>query len=200
MDYYRKLMIERPELFCNEVGNAGIYIYTEEDKIKEIKKQYHAEIGILYQDSYIMLLRDAVRHPNGENGTYIRIVYKSKGFGVVMLPLLKKEKSEKIFLLKHFRHANRKEYLELPRGFAEDGVNNVQKELLEEIGYGVESLQYLGKVAPDTGMIAGEALVYAVVVNPDNRKPAVRRRTSYQQHSHKGEHNQKQHQSEIIVA
>lgn len=163
MDDYRKLMIDRPELFCN--SGAGIYIYTDEGKIKEIQEQCVMDIGIMYQDDYIMLVRDAVCHPNGQDGTYIRIVYMARGFGVVLLPLLKVGKTVCIFLLSHYRHAMRKEYLELPRGFAENGVDNVRKELLEELGYGIKKMHYLGMVAPDTGMIAGEAQVYAVFVN-----------------------------------
>ncbi|MCA9450316.1 MAG: hypothetical protein KC931_24550, partial [Candidatus Omnitrophica bacterium] len=34
--------------------------------------------GILYEDKYILLVRDRVRFPNGKEGGYLRIIYPAE--------------------------------------------------------------------------------------------------------------------------
>lgn len=160
---YQQLMKKRPEYFQNSEEPGSIFIYTDLDKIAEVEQKCHTSVGIMYQDQYIYLLKDAVRHPNGKDGTYIRILYATEGVGVVMLPILLP--TMEILLLSHYRHASRKTYLELPRGFAEEGLTeeeNVRKEVLEETGYQITRMEYLGNLAGDTGMTGGEIKAYAV--------------------------------------
>lgn len=139
---YQQLMKKRPEYFQNSEEPGSIFIYTDLDKIAEVEQKCHTSVGIMYQDQYIYLLKDAVRHPNGKDGTYMEIL-----------------------LLSHYHHASRKTYLELPRGFAEEGLTeeeNVRKEVLEETGYQITRMEYLGNLAGDTGMTGGEIKAYAV--------------------------------------
>ena len=69
-----------PNLFANPPG-AGFVILLHENEIREaeaimsqwLKSQKlpieWAQVGIAYQDQYRMILRDAVRFPNGLAGT-----------------------------------------------------------------------------------------------------------------------------------
>ena len=79
---YQQLMKKRPEDFQNSEEPGSIFIYTDLDKIAEVEQKCHTSVGIMYQDQYIYLLKDAVRHPNGKDGTYIRILYATEGVGV----------------------------------------------------------------------------------------------------------------------
>lgn len=149
-----------PALFVNPPG-AGFTILLEKEKILEAEAQIAqwlnakglpiewAQVGIAFQDQYTMILRDAVRFPNGRLGTYIRIV--GDGIpGVIVLPIYRDE----VLLIRHFRHATRTWHLEIPRGFGEkdfSSEDNACRELKEEIGANVTRLVSLGRVYPDTG-------------------------------------------------
>lgn len=163
---YLKLMEERPELFKNTDVPGSIHIYTQPNEITKIEKEQHTEIGILYQDNYIILLKDAVRYPNETDGTYIRIIYAAKKGGVVILPLWKDKdmREHRILLLSHYRHATRRTYLEMPRGFAEESLSeteNVYKELFEETGCQISRLVPMGNLVSDTGLIGETVKIYA---------------------------------------
>src|SRR6266496_1478954 len=108
--------------------------------------------ALLFQDQYTMILRDAVRFPNGSLGTYIRMVSDGTP-GVIVLPVYQKQ----VLLIRHFRHATRSWLIEVPRGFGIKGSSseeNAQRELQEEIGAKVSRLTALGHVYPDAGAAA----------------------------------------------
>ncbi len=51
-----------------------------------------SEVGVAYEDQYLLILRDAVRFPDGYLATYIRIVDKpDSASGVVVLPVYEKQ-------------------------------------------------------------------------------------------------------------
>src|SRR5437879_337758 len=109
-----------------------------------------AQVGIAYQDQYRMILRDAVRFPNGLLGTYVRIV-RDGAPGVITLPVYQGQ----VLLIRHFRHATRTWHLEIPRGFGTKGLTseeNAKRELEEEIGAKPSRLISLGQIYPNTGM------------------------------------------------
>lgn len=71
-------------------------------------------------------------------------------------------------LLKQFRHAPRKFQYAFPRGFGEPEITseeNVKKELLEEIGAVQVEETYLGKVLPDSGILANQVDVFMCKVS-----------------------------------
>ncbi len=153
-----------PSLFENPPG-AGFTILLDEEDIQKAEVQAAqrlkaggmptawAQVGIAYQDQYAMILRDAVRFPNGKLGTYIRMVGDGTP-GVIVLPVCR----GKILLIRHFRHATRTWHLEIPRGFGTLGLSgeeNAKKELTEEIGATVSRLISLGNVYPDAGADSG---------------------------------------------
>src|SRR6266567_7172972 len=154
-----------PALFANP-PQGGITILLDEHEIQEAQTQMArwleskgmpvewARVGIVYQDQYARILRDAVRFPGGFLGTYIRFVGEEDDPpGVVALPFYR----EQVLLIRHFRHATRTWHTEIPRGFGKKGLSseeNAQRELEEEIGATISRLVSLGRVYPDTGALS----------------------------------------------
>lgn len=111
-----------------------------------------ARVGIIFEDQYLLVLRDAVRFPDGTEGTYIRVIPRhDQAPGVVVLPL----QDGKIALVRHFRHATRDWHLEIPRGFGTPGLSvraQAEAELREEIGAVIKTWQALGRMHVNTGV------------------------------------------------
>ncbi|MFE2559016.1 NUDIX hydrolase [Streptomyces sp. NPDC059352] len=152
---YDLLRDERPELFRNEPG--GIEILTDPASVE-------AAGGVVYQDPYMLLVRDAVRFPDGRTGTYIRSVSAAGAPGSAILPLL----GDRIVLIEHYRHATRSWHWEIPRGFGTAGLTgeaNAAKELEEEIGARVRELFPLGSLHPDSGLTGDRVLLFAARID-----------------------------------
>jgi len=152
-----------PALFVNPPG-GGFTILLDEAEISEAESQMAqwlkakglptewAQVGIAFQDQYAMILRDAVRFPNGALGTYTRMVGDGTP-GVIVLPIYR----DQVLLIRHFRHATRTWHIEIPRGFGTKGLSseeNARRELKEEIGATISRLVSLGRVYPDTGALS----------------------------------------------
>ena len=168
---YIQLMSERPELFANDESDFTIKIISDINVIREFEINNNITIGIVYQDQYVIFIKDLVTHPNGKIGPYIRLLPTTKASGVVILPIL----NDSFIFVKHFRHSTRSFHYELPRGFGSDSVSieeNVSKELFEETGYSIRELQFLGHVFPDTGLLSSHACVYAAFVDSDEQSPS----------------------------
>ena len=160
-DEYFALVRERQELFINPPGEV-ITILLDEDEIQQAEAAVAerltrrglppewAQVGIAYQDQYLMLLRDAVRFPDGSMGTYIRAIPPVGGAaGVIVLPVFQGN----VVLLRHFRHGARTWHWEVPRGFGEANSTpeeNARRELEEEIGAKVLRIISLGPLTLDT--------------------------------------------------
>jgi ADP-ribose pyrophosphatase len=172
-DYFA-LVRERPELFHNPPG-AGYTILLDEEGIRRaevhMEQQLEAEggspewarVGVAFRDQYAMIVRDAVRFPDGSLGTYIRFVSVYPGVvGVVALPIWRRQ----VLLIRHFRHATRSWHLEIPRGFGSgtDSSESARRELAEEIGAEVSRLVALGEVHPDSGADASRVALYLAEV------------------------------------
>ncbi len=150
-----------PALFVNPPQD-GITILLNEDEIQEAERQEArrlekqglpaewAKVGIAYRDQYVLLLRDAVRFPDGSLGTYIRSVDEDEHApGVVVLPL----HQGRVLLIRHFRHEKRDWQLEIPQGFGIPGLSSEESihiELKQEIDATVSRLVPLGEVHLDT--------------------------------------------------
>jgi len=161
---YYQLIEERPELFSNKIGDSTVKIIIDPNDIRDFEIENNVVLGVIYQDQYIILLKDLVTHPNGKRGTYIRIISATRNSGVVILPIL----DDCIIFLKHFRHSTRSYHYEIPRGFGSDDLSveeNAAKELFEETGYSIRELRFLGRVHPDTGLLSTQANVYAAYVD-----------------------------------
>jgi ADP-ribose pyrophosphatase len=152
------------DLFTNPPG-ASFEIVFDDAEVQEAEQEEEARLvskgrptewshtGVVYEDPYIIVVRDAIRRPDGTLGTYVRTLPASGAAGVVVLPIF----DGKIVLLQHFRHATRKNHLEAPRGFGESGVAatlQARNELFEEIGAHVDDadLADLGKFHSNDGI------------------------------------------------
>jgi ADP-ribose pyrophosphatase len=119
-----------------------------------------AAVGIVVDDPWIQVLRDAVEFPDGARRTHTRTLNRL-GHGVAALPVL----DGRIVLARHFRHAVRRWLLEIPRGAIEPGQTaegTALAELQEEIGARVRRIEPLGFAFGTTNQQAnGARLFYA---------------------------------------
>jgi ADP-ribose pyrophosphatase len=162
---YEAIRKKWPELFVNPPGAAYEVLFEPslisaaetEDEARLAARRLPAswaKTGVVFEDPYTILVRDAVRRPDGSLGTYSRALPASGAAGAAVLPLL----DEKIVLLRHFRHATRTLHLEIPRGFGEPGVSaadQAREELREEIQAETDSLIGLGGFHSNTGSESG---------------------------------------------
>lgn len=143
-----------------------IKILTTEEEIRKVEELTGETTGVIYQDKYITLVKDAVRFPNGTLGTYIRFVESDASrHGCVILPIIKDKKE--IVLLNHYRHATQSYEIEAPRGFGTSGLTpqkNAVKELAEEMNVEIMDLELLGKVHPDSGLFEKEVYIFTAYV------------------------------------
>ncbi len=163
MDYF-SLTKHYPSLFDNT--NAALQIISDEQIIKAwqnkrrlyLREKYlpenWADIGVVLDDPYIVVLRDLVEFPDGSLGGYSRLYHRAfleaGSGGVVVLP----EYQGKILLLHQYRHATRQWHYEVPRGFGEPNIpieENARKEIEEETGGTITKLVSLGIIHGNTG-------------------------------------------------
>jgi ADP-ribose pyrophosphatase len=191
LERYLALARAYPQRFANQPGGIDILldpvaIQQAQDTIAQQLSLSGApvewsEVGVAFQDQYLMILRDAVRFPDGQLGTYIRITGMEDGVpGVIILPIYQGQ----VLLVRHFRHALRDWMIELPRGFGEKGLlpeENARRELREELGAEVGQLISLGPVHPDASMVAGyDTLFFAELTSlgvPDQHEGIAEVRT-----------------------
>jgi ADP-ribose pyrophosphatase len=121
------------------------------------------DIGIVFEDEYLTVVRDAVRFPNGTLGTYVRIFERAALIagenGVVLLPV----RDNHLILRRIFRHATRCWELEAPRGMldvGEDGLTAAERELDEELGIPARAIIPVGVMTPNSGLLVGFTSVY----------------------------------------
>ncbi|SCA58381.1 Uncharacterized protein AB751O23_AA_00500 [Chlamydiales bacterium SCGC AB-751-O23] len=115
-----------------------------------------SRVGIIAEDIYWMLIRDAVRFPSNFYGTYDRLLWKSSLDGPPGVAVLPIDEENNFYLNVNFRHATRSWELEVPRGTRGEG-ESVEKaalrELKEETGLGVDNMSFLGSMVPDSGSV-----------------------------------------------
>ncbi|MBL7164534.1 MAG: NUDIX hydrolase [Anaerolineales bacterium] len=172
MKYYQ-IINSFPQLFSND-DNAPLQIITDHERIAlwqaEEKKRLEsrglptswADIGIILEDPYIMMVRDLVQFPDGNIRGYIRLINRADiegGQGVAVLPYMGGE-----FLLLHqYRHATRSWHLEIPRGFGEPGVDPINQaiaEIWEEVKGELDELTDLGELHANSGMESCSTKIY----------------------------------------
>ena len=161
LEHYFSLVQKHPELFVNPPGGEITILLDRNDirEVEELVREYYlskglppawAMVGVAYQDYYMLVLRDAVRFPDGTRWTYFRFVNVENAQGVITLPVYR----EQVLLTRHFRHATRKWHIEIPRGFGDKGLSNeenARRELIEETSATITRLVSLGQAYPNTG-------------------------------------------------
>ena len=127
--------------------------------------------GIVYEDPYILVIKDPVTFPGGRRGSYVRIVDQSQlkgGSGTVIVPIV----DQHVVFVNLFRHATRQWEWELPRGYLDPGMTaeaNAIKETHEEIGIEPEQVEMIGRVKPNTGLLSTDASVFVAHLPSDCR-------------------------------
>lgn len=161
MDYH-DFAKKNQHLFQNPDG--GIEVLIDEKDISKAEKIIASKLisgnanpdwsktGVVFEDQYNLILRDAVKFPDDSFGTYYRLICKSGDpVGAAILPVFKGE----VQLIKHFRHATRSFHLEIPRGAREPGCSleeTAYMELEEEIGgYSIKNID-LGVLHTSSGL------------------------------------------------
>ncbi len=117
-----------------------------------------AEVGVVFQDPWFFVLRDAVEFPDGSRRTHARSINRI-GDGAAALPVL----DGRIALLRHFRHATRRWMREIPRGGIEPGQTpeqTVVQELREEIGAVATRVERLGFLYGSANLYASGAHLF----------------------------------------
>jgi ADP-ribose pyrophosphatase len=167
-----------------DTSKGEIEIVTKRKAARRIKAECGAElegsalgkggkrIGILLEDKVHFIVRDAVEFPSGAVGCQMRIVGKTQFDGVngvIALPHCE----GRIYLRKIYRHATRSWELEAVRGRRETGMTAraaARKEVKEELGYPVRTLVTLGRVRPETALLATELDVFWAELRHGPRK------------------------------
>ncbi|WP_443047024.1 NUDIX hydrolase [Streptomyces sp. NBC_00267] len=172
---YSVLRRARPELFKNSRLAATEILFRKAKQrrvAREVRREMrklkiptaYADVGVIYEDQYVKLVRDAVRFRSGECGSYIRILPAALSVGVAVLPL----HEGRIVLISHFRHSTRNWHWEIPRGFAEPGEKpeeTAAREMKEELDVGITRMERLGLIHPDTGLLTYSVPLYAAIVD-----------------------------------
>jgi ADP-ribose pyrophosphatase len=170
---YLKLIDSYPDAFKNPTeANFGIHIATDPAAMDTVEEEMRkrltakglpeqwADVGVVYQDQYSMIVRDAVYfQPGNKPGTYIRRFTPGEVSGVVILPVYR----QSVCMIRIFRHALRRYVLELPRGFSDPGqtpLQNAERELLEEIGGKASHIYDMGSMVENSGMGNAKAVLF----------------------------------------
>jgi ADP-ribose pyrophosphatase len=176
---YEDLRATAPELFANPPG-AHQQILVDPAEVAAAEREhaerlagwgmpaFMAETGVTHADPHLMVLRDAVRTPDGRAAGYTRVVAAGNAAGVVVLP----RRGDDVLLVRHFRHSIRGWQLELPRGFGNPGsdpAGDARRELGEELGVEAVALHDLGLLYPDTGVLATAVRLFYATVSADAR-------------------------------
>lgn len=118
--------------------------------------------GILFKDGLHYFVRDVVKFPGGRTRGQMRVIGSTMfdgPSGVVALAW----RDGRIHLREMFRHATRRWELETPRGQRETGYtarDAAIKEIDEELGYPVKSIEQIGEVSGDTAILASTLPVF----------------------------------------
>lgn len=160
LDRYAAEVRARPQRFVNPPGD--IYeILLEPARIEHARTEAAAKrrteglsaedtrVGVLAEDPYLLVMRDAVRFADGSYGLYNRLIVPG---GAAILPIL----DGAVALLHRFRHGTRAWHLEAPRGSLSGigtGEDEARRELLEEIGAHATEMIDLGELHATTGCL-----------------------------------------------
>ncbi len=145
-----KVRQEAYQRFYKKAKKDGL---TDSQAIKRATNE--SRIGVVFEDSYWLVIRDAVISPQNHKHTYNRLFSKPLLTpGAAVLPLIEENGEKKLVLLLIFRHATNSWELEIPRGGAkldESPADTAKRETLEETGYAINPV-LLGTVTPDSGL------------------------------------------------
>jgi ADP-ribose pyrophosphatase len=208
---YMALTREAPHLFeqKGDWQQGEISILDDNELIAEAQQNLYAKYaskfpdeiawaasraGVVLEDPYVLILREAVRFPNGKIGLYnrkvTRVTLDGGVAGAYCLPILP---DGRVVMVKEYRHQERRWRLNIPGGFRDPGESSqeaARREATEETGYKLANLELLGFldaegeavpffVAPTAGVASvghadeGEALGGVISVSLSDLRQAV---------------------------
>lgn len=153
--------LELYKLYPKALGSKGDWKRGEMELIWDLptmvkmQEKFNQPIGIVAEDRFWIWIRDAIILPSGDRTTYNRFIPRKglSGPGSVVVLAITPKKEILVNLI--YRHATRDWEIELPRGGGdanETAEQAAKREVEEETGYVIESIQHLGKVAADSGI------------------------------------------------
>lgn len=118
---------------------------------------------LAYANRFAEVFDDEVEFPDGTPGRYLRIANRGEGPGVVILPI----HGMTIGLVQTYRYPVGSWQWGLPRGFSHDRdpLVTARMELHEELGVQDATLELLGAMTPDSGMLATRVAIVLARVN-----------------------------------
>lgn len=162
ISFYLDFASKNPALFKNNTDGVRIELDPEKIFLAERKSYLQNKtlglpssgfkVGIISQDPWITVIRDAVVFTDGDIRLHTRVVNRVND-GVAVLPIFE----NKIVLIRHFRHALRNTILEIPRGGIDQFATieqTARQELAEEIGAKAGALIPLGFIFGSTNLFA----------------------------------------------
>lgn len=114
------------------------------------------ETADLHRDGWVVALRsDRVRPPHEPDAEpFRRVVMEHPGAAVVLAV----DDAERVVLLRQYRHAAARRFVELPAGLidetGEDPLEVARRELVEEVGHEADQWTHLASVFPSPGISA----------------------------------------------
>ena len=178
LENYLLLSREYPHLFQK---NESLGIVLDREEIKKIEAieldrllkkgvPFHlakewSRAGIVSFDPYIIWLRDAVRLNNGDYTLYKRVLYTFLLKQLKAVAICGITPKDEVVLIRIWRHALQRHVLEIPRGTPNDEESTLDcalREFKEETGYNITSIESLGTLYPDSGIISHEVEVFFV--------------------------------------
>jgi ADP-ribose pyrophosphatase len=119
---------------------------------------------LVYSNDRVLFYDDHIRRPGGGPGRYVRLAFRQRVPGVVIVP---ETPDGRLLLVRMSRYAFLDESIEFPRGSGEAGeptVETARRELMEETGLVAGELRPLGRHRPDTSVLEVEAEVFLAPV------------------------------------
>lgn len=108
---------------------------------------------LVYENRFASVYDDDVAHPDGREGRYLRIVEAGGRPGAAALAVC----GNRVALVRVYRYPTGEWEWAIPRGFAhgDDPLATARAELVEELGAEPVDLVELGRVYPNSGLLAG---------------------------------------------
>lgn len=167
LDRYFELMQQQPQLFGDRARRKLILVRED---LERWSKEHGVRLGVLAETPFFLFLHDLVTFDDGDPHPYSRLIGKKSLGGqnsVVVLPIVRSNAGDKVVLVLQERHAIGRQILELPRGFAEPGVDEstqAANELATETGCKGTPV-FLGSSYTDTGSTDNRVSFYLVEVS-----------------------------------
>jgi 8-oxo-dGTP pyrophosphatase MutT (NUDIX family) len=126
-----------------------------EDKIGGWKTR---SSDVVYDNPWIQIRHEEVQRPNGSEGIYGVVHFKSRAIGIVAI-----DSDDNIFLVKQSRYPNNETTIELPEGggpLDEEPLEAAKRELEEETGLLAENWQFLLELRTSNSVTDEIAYIY----------------------------------------